>query len=86
MNLSEIQKNALSFMMEILVRDTKREGKAFELSSDEQELLKNNNFHLMKNGGNMIIDFVIGAIMDYHIQLRERLLEEGIDIGEIELN
>lgn len=81
MDMKIIQESAMDFMMRIWMRDKNR-GPS-ELTDNEYTLLKQNNFQLLDNGGDMIVTLVMGAIAEYHRQLREKLIDDGIDIGEL---
>ncbi len=56
------------------------------LSIDLYKLLKSPAVLSSEYGKRIVDNIVLGAIAAYHAQLREKLLELGIDIGEMTFN
>lgn len=71
-NLSEINKSSILFLKTALEDE------------DINKFVKNCHNTTSKESRDLIDYLIIGAIYSYHNQLRENLLEHGIDIGAIQ--
>lgn len=54
--------------------------------SAKDEILKDENILKSPCGTAMVYGYILGAIRSYHQQLRQSLLEQGIEIGPFSLD
>lgn len=78
---SDIMHNACQFANEMLYQDIKK-----DVHSDTAVNLNRENALSSKYGTSIVNNLILGAILEYHNQLRQCLKsEQGIDIGAFDV-
>lgn len=78
----EIMKSAYFFANEMINRKIKDEPLTIDVIKD----IRSPMILTTKYGKDLVENLILGAIEEYHTQLREKLMESGIDIGEMALD
>ena len=75
----DIVNRAFAFANELLNMELKKEP----LTIDKYKTIYSPEILATKYGTDFAMNLALGAIIEYHEQLRGKLLEQGIDIGDI---
>ena len=75
----DIVNRAFAFANELLNMELKKGP----LNIDKYKTIHPPEILATKYGTDFAMNLALGAIIEYHEQLREKLLEQGIDIGDI---
>ena len=78
MDIVKIQDEASAFAFNLWTNAKKEHLKESELTA-----MFESDFSGMENGKVFLMGLILGAIEEYHYQLREELIKSGIDIGEM---
>lgn len=76
----KVMTKAYEFASVMVMQETKDE----KLSVQKVTTLQSATAYGSKYGRTLVDSLVLGAILEYHSQLRAVLLEKGIDIGDFE--